>query len=177
MDKAKWPGVWLVTDERMGKHGLWRAIERVPEGSGLLFRHYAAVERGRLAERVAEVAHQRRLVLGIAGDVRLARRLGAALVHGPDSPVVTLPVSYSVHSLEEADAANRAGAALAFVSPLFATRSHPGRTALSGEEARRIVDRLNCPAIALGGVDARNYAAIEGLGFKGWAGIDAWLRT
>jgi thiamine-phosphate pyrophosphorylase len=177
MDEAKWPGTWLVTDERMGEDGLWMAIERLPQGSGLLFRHYAAAERDRLAQRVAEVAHERGLVLCIAGDVRLAQRLGAALVHGPASPPGTLPVSYSVHSLEEADAANRAGAALAFVSPMFATRSHPGRTALSDEEARRIVDRLHCPAIALGGVDERNYAAIKGLGFEGWAGIDAWLRT
>jgi len=33
------------------------------------------------------------------------------------------------------------------------------------------------PVIALGGMNEAGFRRIERLGFQGWAGIDAWLRT
>jgi thiamine-phosphate pyrophosphorylase len=176
MAKAKWPTVWMVTDERMGE-ALWPALERLPRGSGILFRHYDAPDRHALAMRLAELAMRDGHALAVAGDVVLARAAGASLVHKPDGPAGALPLSLSVHSVAEAEEANRQHAALAFVSPLFATRSHPGQEPIDHREARRIVTRLRSPAIALGGMDAQRFDDLKGLGFHGWAGIDAWLRT
>jgi thiamine-phosphate pyrophosphorylase len=31
--------------------------------------------------------------------------------------------------------------------------------------------------IALGGMDEHRFRRVQKLGFAGWAGIDAWLRT
>ena len=175
MNDEKWPIAWLVSDERMGG-ALIPAVERVPEGSGVLFRNLGTArdERQALAARVTRICRRRGLIFGIARDVGLARNLGAAFVHNPATDPQGLPASYSVHSLEEAARARSAGAALAFVSPVHPTRSHPGAPALGPAEASRLARACGCPAIALGGMDSTRFAALEG--FHGWAGIDAWIR-
>ncbi len=175
-NQSPWPRRWLFTDERMGEE-LWRALERVPRGSGVVVRHdsLGQAERARLAARVARICRRRRLVLGIAGDVALARRVGAALVHRPTRHPGLMAASWPVHDEEEAKAARARPAELVFVSPVFATRSHVGREALGVAEARRLARLANVPAIALGGMDERRFGKLRGT-FHGYAGIDCWLR-
>jgi thiamine-phosphate pyrophosphorylase len=62
-----------------------------------------------------------------------------------------------------------------FVSPVFPTRSHPGRAALGVDRALALAELAGCPAIALGGMSAERFAALRG-GFYGFAGIDCWLK-
>jgi thiamine-phosphate pyrophosphorylase len=165
------PKIWLMTDERMGE-GLWRALRRLPRGSGIVFRHHAtpAAERRRLFRRVAAVARARGLVLVRAGDGPLGG--GEAGTHGRRGPGL---VTWPAHDRREACRGVRAGAALLFVSPVYATRSHPGAPALGPAKARRIAAGLPAGAIALGGVTpARGRVAMRS-GFWGWAAIDAWL--
>ncbi|MEJ8630952.1 hypothetical protein P0F65_16040 [Sphingomonas sp. I4] len=40
----RYPVTWLMTDERLGD-GLWRALARLPPGSGVVFRHHATPRR------------------------------------------------------------------------------------------------------------------------------------
>ena len=61
-----------------------------------------------------------------------------------------------------------------FLSPVFPTRSHPGRGALSAVCANAIARALTLPVYALGGVDARNAALLSG--FVGIAAIGALAR-
>jgi thiamine-phosphate pyrophosphorylase len=175
--QQSWPRIWLMTDERMGDR-LWEAVERLPQGAGIVFRHYSLARevRGRMAVRLAETADQRGITLAVGGDVELARRAGANLVHNPASSARGLSFSVSVHSAHEAEAAGSAGADLVFVSPVYATRSHPGREPLGPRRAAEIARAAAVPAIALGGMDAQKFALLEREGFYGWAGIDAWLR-
>jgi thiamine-phosphate pyrophosphorylase len=174
-NQPPWPREWLMTDERMGKR-LWEAVERLPVGAGIIFRHYRLddAERLELGLNLSERAEERKLVLGVAGSRRLAERIGAALVHNPDEPG-DLAWSMAVHDESEALAAK--GAALAFVAPVFPTRSHPGRPALGIERAAELVALIDCPAIALGGMDQSRFRALQKRGFHGYAGIDCWLRT
>jgi thiamine-phosphate pyrophosphorylase len=165
-----------MTDERIGQR-LWDAIDALPAGGGVVFRHYATPpkEREAIGTRIAEVCRSRGLMLAVAGDVELARRLGARLVHNPASNPGALPFSRSAHSREEATTALQSGASLVFLSPLFATRSHPEARPLSREEARAIVAACPVPVMALGGMSRTRFEEIGGDGFYGWAGIDAWL--
>jgi len=166
-----------MTDERMGEL-LWTAIDRLPiKHSGIVFRHYATAPdiRSALAGRIADICHRRSLTLAIAADVELARTLGAQLVHNPTEKPHGLSFSRSVHSLEEAEAAKRDGAALVFVSPIYPTSSHPGARALYRARALRIAEVAGVPAIALGGMNSLKFARLQREGFYGWAGIDAWL--
>ena len=172
-----WPRQWLMTDERLGER-LWEAIAKLPAGeSGIVFRHYATAQakRSELAEEIAKLCRKRRLTLAIARDGQLATSLGADLIHNPAAPPTHLPFSQAVHSLEEAESARNMGAALMFVSPVYATRSHPGQAALGIELARQIAEASGVPAVALGGMNAQKFPLLEREGFYGWAGIDAWL--
>jgi thiamine-phosphate pyrophosphorylase len=171
-----WPRICLMTDERIGER-LWESIDRLPNGAGIVFRHYSlpSADRARLAVRVAATAKEHGATLAIAADVMLAKRVGAEQVHNPTSPAGELPFSRSVHSLEEAETAASEGATLAFISPIYATRSHPGQKPIGPELAERIARVVGVPAIALGGMDEEKFADLKG--FYGWAAIDAWLRV
>ncbi|WP_174835647.1 thiamine phosphate synthase [Sphingomonas sp. CL5.1] len=162
------PCLWLMTDERMGE-GLWRAVSRLPRGSGIVFRHYdtPAAERRRLFARLLRIARARGLVLVRAGAARLSGEMGT---HGRSGPGIT---TWPAHSRREAVEGVRRGADALFVSPVFATRSHPGAPALGARRAAAIARGLPARRIALGGMDARRYALLTG--FDGWAAIDAWL--
>lgn len=175
-NQPSWPSEWLMTDERLGDR-LWRAMRAIPAGGGVVFRHYATPDEERicLARDVAELCLDRGLALAVARDVRLAASLNAALVHNPLGDPAPLPFSRSAHCLEEAREACEGGAALLFVSPVFATRSHPGESPLGHGQAVRIAQACSVPAIALGGVNRANFAPLRREGFYGWAGIDAWL--
>jgi thiamine-phosphate pyrophosphorylase len=175
-NQPPWPREWLMTDERIGDR-LWDAVGALPEGAGVVFRHYATPEPERIAlgRRLARACRERRLALAVAGNVELAALLGAELVHNPAGNPRTLPVSRSAHSADEADRACRSGACLIFLSPMHATRSHPERDPLPRESARQIVARCDVPVIALGGMNRARFEWLRIDGFYGWAGIDAWL--
>jgi len=155
-----------MTDERLGD-GLWTALRRLPRGSGVVFRHYAtpAGERRALFRRVVRVARARGLLV-----IRAGARVGFGEngIHGAGRGLRTAPA----HDRREAVAAMRRGADVLFVSPVFATRSHPGATGLGQRTARKIVQGLPVVVIALGGMDARRFRTL--IGFNGWAAIDAW---
>ncbi|MFL6749193.1 MAG: thiamine phosphate synthase [Sphingomicrobium sp.] len=179
-NQSLWPREWLMTDERFGER-LWRAIGALPADAGIVFRHYAAPEdeRARLAHLVAQICRERGLTLAVARDATLADSLGAQLVHNPVGDPGGLPCSMAVHDDREARAAEAAGAALTFVAPIFATRSHPGARALGPEPAAHLARLAGCPAIALGGMNAERFAQLDAAHpgiFHGYAGIDCWLR-
>jgi thiamine-phosphate pyrophosphorylase len=157
------PTRWLMTDARMGD-GLWTALDRLPRGGGVVFRHYGAPDRATLLRRVEKVAKRRGLILVVAGG-------GAANVHNarPSGRGLT---TASAHSRREAIGAIRRGADLLFVSPVFATRSHPGARSLGRVRFGLLVRDLGVPVIALGGMGARR---LRGLPAHGYAAIDAWL--
>ena len=96
------PRLWLMTDERQGE-GLWRALERLPRGAGIIFRHYSlpAGERRALFERIKPVARQKRLMLLLAGSAGEARAWGADGSHGRGSRRSLGLRSAPVHDLAE----------------------------------------------------------------------------
>ena len=77
------------------------------------------------------------------------------------------------HAARDAEiaAANRAGVDAILLSPVFATRSHPGSAGLGPLRWRLMAARAQVPVIALGGMNKRTarrlthtrWAAIDGL--------------
>jgi thiamine-phosphate pyrophosphorylase len=167
------PAIWLMTDERMGE-GLWAALDRLPRGAGVVVRHYGLEPESRrlFTRRVAKVAQKRGLILVIAGD---NLGFGRAGVHNGRGGLHTPLRTASAHSRREAIAAVRSGADALFVSPVFATRSHPGARALGPVRFGLMMRGLPVPVIALGGMDAKRARGLRRLGASGWAAIDAWL--
>ncbi len=165
------PRLWLMTDERLGD-ALWTALHRLPRRSGIVFRHYSLPrgERRLLFEQVRAVARRRGHLLLLAGDARTARGWRADGSHGRGrgAGLRTSPA----HSLREVRAAERAGAALLFVSPVFETRSHPNTPPLGRTGFHLLAAATQLPVIALGGMDAQRARGLHGI--YGWAAIAAW---
>jgi thiamine-phosphate pyrophosphorylase len=162
------PRLWLMTDERMGEK-LWDALDSLPEGGGVVFRHYSlpGPERLALFAAVRAATRGRRQLLVCAGNLLP----GSDGAHGRASAGVS---TASAHNLRELRAAERRGADLLFLSPVFATRSHPGRPPIGALRFALLARQARVPVVALGGMDAEQFQRLRGA--YGWAGIDAWLR-
>lgn len=165
------PAIWLVTDAR-NDGALERIIARLPRGSGVIFRHYHLAGRERRArfEAVARAARRRGHVVVVARQVRGWRADG--VYRAPDSPKLSGKrglILLTAHSLREIAAANRARCDAIVLSPVFATRSHPGAPTLGPVRFRLLAARALVPVIALGGMTARR---AQSLGAPRWAAID-----
>ncbi|MBO9714724.1 thiamine phosphate synthase [Sphingomonas sp.] len=167
------PRLWLMTDPRQGE-SLWTALERLPCGAGVVFRHYqlAPAERRALFRKIAKVAQRRRLTLVAAGEERLGR--GPLGIHNRRGGPQAFPRTAAAHSRREAITAIRSGVDAIFVSPVFASRSHPGAKPLGRVRFGLLVRDLGAPVIALGGMDARRARSLSPMAIHGWAAIDAW---
>ena len=121
-----------------------------------------------LGRQLAALCRARHLALVVAGDGRLARALGAGLhLRGGRRPgVLALPggrrrwITSSAHGPAELRRARLAGAAAAFLSPAFATASHPGARPLGVVRWARAARGAGFPVLALGGVTAATARAL-----------------
>ena len=172
------PKIWLISDARNDAR-IEQALRRLPRGSGLVFRHYHldhATRRARF-DRLASIARAHGHVIALAGSAREARRWRADAAYGAPAKLGSGPPLLrlvTAHSLREIAQAHRARADAILLSPVFATRSHPGAPALGVVRLGLMIRGLGVPLIALGGMGHRRARPLMRLGIHGWAGIDAW---
>ncbi len=168
------PTTWLMTDERMGD-ALFDVIARLPIRSGIVFRHYSLDEDARhtLFGRLHDATRGHLLLLAGAADQAIAWGAGGSHGRGPGNGNGLR--SAPVHDLDEIRTAERDGADLLFLSPVFATRSHPEVRPLGLGVFGNLVRETRLPVIALGGMNIARAEKTAALGAYGWAGIDAWL--
>ena len=168
------PKIWLMTDPRLGD-GLLAAVRKLPVGSGIVFRNYqlATGDRLLLFLQIKRICRRRGHMLVLAGqdDWR------ADGVHGRARFRPTQILTMPVHSLREIRNAQKLGADMMFLSPVFSTRSHPRARTLGVMQFSRLA-RLAGPAkvIALGGMTRNKAQTITNRIAYGWAGIDAFMR-
>lgn len=179
------PRLILLTDDRRLPDPL-PAIARLPAGSGVILRHHDWPERRQLARAVARLCRQRRLILLVANDWRLAAEIGADGVHlaeGLARHGLTAPcrlwrrhrsalVSVAAHSALALHRATRLGADFCLLSQVFPSRSHPGRPALGPMRFAVLAQRSRLPVIALGGVNRASWRRLPKSCAQGWAAID-----
>lgn len=166
------PQCVLLTDAR-NDAGLERAIRRLPRGGAVVFRHYhlAGAARGRRFECLRKLAHGRGvLVIGarVPGSWRVDGVYGSAreLAGKPGLRLAT------AHSLHQIGMAVRAGAHAVLLSPVFATRSHPGAPVLGAVRFLALARQSPLPVIALGGMTKARAARLP---VAGWAAIDGMI--
>jgi thiamine-phosphate pyrophosphorylase len=176
LDRHPLPRCWLLTDPRQGE-ALWVALEHMPRGAGVIFRHYEVADRRALFRRVQTIARRRRLILLLAGPPQLAAAWGADGSYGADRrrPSRRAPVkAIGAHNRAELVAAERCDATMVLLSPVFPTRSHPGARPLGRVRFSALARASRLPVIALGGLDRGRARSLPAYG---WAGIDGWIRT
>jgi thiamine-phosphate pyrophosphorylase len=165
----------LMTDDRAAD---WAAAaRRLPRGSVVVVRARDAKRRRVLAQELCGLAS-----LLIADDPVLAEDVGAAGLHLPEARMKEAThwrarhpgwiITSSAHSLKALMSASVLDAV--FLSPVFATASHPGAKALTAVRAAFIAAHAPVPVYALGGVTAHN-AALLAPAFSGIAAINSLL--
>ena len=158
--RSRQPVLWLFTNSRRLPDPR-PAAARLPKGlAGIVLRHDDDPSRAALGRDLARICRARRLVLVVAGDVRLAcaLRVGVHLRAGR-WPAPLRPgrgmVTSSAHDLREMARARRSGAGLAFLSPAFVTASHPAAHGLGSLRWNRMAAGAGLVVAALGGIDGR----------------------
>jgi len=156
------PRLWLFTDRRRLPDPR-ASIAGLPAGrAGVVLRHDDDPTRAALGRDVARICRARRLLLVVAGDLRLAAALRAGVhLRGGYWPGPVRPpgvVTSSAHSVRDVVRARRAGARLVFLSPAFPTASHVGAAGLGPLRwgTMAYYGGVRTGMAALGGVYGRN---------------------
>lgn len=169
----------------------WRAaLEKGGPTCGLILRDYDAADRPAMAEDMRALCQKQGRFFAIAGDYKLARRMGAGfhcpshllgrpLRHGQLSRL-DLRDSAATHNEAEIIAAARAGFSRVFISPIFQTKSHIGEVGLGPVRARKLARcamALGLTPLALGGLDTKRLTRLNGTVpvFYGLGAIDAFV--
>jgi thiamine-phosphate pyrophosphorylase len=181
----KLPALVLMTDDDRLVDPL-EAARMLPRGSLVVLRARNAARRAALARALMNVALNRGLRVSIADDPELAARCSADGVHFPEARIgeaahwrVRRPhwlITCAAHSLSACARARLVRADAAFLAPVFATQSHPGRNCLGPFRARAIAHASLIPVYALGGIDAQNAARLADGGFIGLAAVEGLAR-
>jgi thiamine-phosphate pyrophosphorylase len=158
------------------------AIRHLPAGTAVIYRHFGAPDRARMARRLARACRSSRLKLLIAADPALARSVGADGVHWPERRLARARTRFglttaSAHGAEGVALAARLGVDACILGPVFPTRSGSGNPNLGVFRASQIALSAPLPVIALGGVSARTAARLAGRGFAGIAAEEGLLEA
>jgi thiamine-phosphate pyrophosphorylase len=178
--RSNLPSLVLMTDDERLSNPL-AAARALPRGSMVVIRTQEHAHLETFSGAVLRVARIAGLAVAIAGDPMLASRLGADGFHLPETRMgesaywrarfPSLLITASAHSLHALLRAQSMPVDAVFLSPVFATPSHPERASLTPARANLIARRMHKPLYALGGIEARNATLLHG--FAGIAAIGA----
>jgi len=173
------PSLWLFSDpQRLPDPA--KLLAALPPGSGVVFRPYGLKDAEAIGRRLRRLTSRLGQILLVAGDARLARRLGADGLHLPEHALLSprrdgLPaVTAAAHGMTAINRAARAGVKGVFISPVFATASHPGAAGLGPlrfAALLRAARRRGLEVYALGGIDAVSWRRLAPLLPDGSGGI------
>ena len=176
------PSLVLMTDDDRLSDPL-PAARALPRGSMVVARSRDARRLGELSLALLRIARRRGVAVLIAGDPLLAARLGADGFHLPETRAgeaaywrarfSSMVITTSAHSLRALLRAQLLPVDAIFLSPVFSTRSHPNRRALTPLRANFVARAATRPVYALGGIDAHNAQHLAPDVFAGIATIGA----
>ena len=92
----------------------------------------------------------------------------------PASGRMSAPLTAAAHDRPQLIRARCAGARLVFLSPVFATRSHPAGKPLGPVRFGLTARGAGVAVAALGGMNETRFRQMRELGAAGWGAIDAW---
>ena len=158
------------------------AVSALPQGGAVILRQPDGVLREAQARILLPLCRGRGVLLLIAGDGRLAAKLGADGIHLPTAMLRSGArvwrlwrrnwlVTAAAHSPAALHRARRAGADAALLSPVFATASHPQAETLGPLRFAAWCRSGPLPVYALGGITGLTGRRLIHSGTVGFAGI------
>ena len=170
------PALYFLTDPQRTPDPL-AAARRLPRGTAVIYRHFGAANRARIAAELARICRQNGLFLLISADPSLARSVGANGVHWPEKRAQRARGFGLQTMAAHSPAALRRAAALgidaALLSPVLPTASPSPHGSLGALRAGQLARAALLPVIALGGVTTHNARSLSGRGFAGLASVGA----
>lgn len=188
--KKNLPACILFTD-RSRIINLERTIKSLPKNSAIIIREYDLniQDREIFAKKIIDLARPRGLKIIVGKDFVLAKRIKADGIHFSD--LDNLPIeffnrknfsekfifSFACHNFKSFLKAEKFKVDMAFISPIFPTKSHLGTKEFGIRNLAKISLKTKSlsyvtPAIyALGGINPSNIAAIRKLHLSGFAAI------
>ncbi|MEM9739596.1 MAG: thiamine phosphate synthase [Pseudomonadota bacterium] len=154
----------------------------LPAGWALVYRHFGAGNRYEIASDLAKLAHIRHFELIIGADAPLAKQVGAAGVHWPQSMarearrwISQFRVStMSAHAPSDVIGAPVEGIDARVLSTVFSSQSPSAGRPLGPVRFRAMAIRAQIPIYALGGVDSTSAGFISK--FSGLAGVGQMVQ-
>jgi len=165
-------------------------IAKLPKNSAVIFREYdlKSDEREALAKEIIAICRAKNHKILIAKDLALARKLGADGTHFSDHDKLPLQIfnrqnyprkfifSFACHNFLSVIKLQKLEADLIFVSPIFATKSHPNAAPIGLRQLSKIIRYSKIPIFALGGINKKNVYAIKKLGACGFGAIENFIK-
>ena len=178
--------LYAVTDRRWeGTLSLPRQVELALQGGTTMVqfreKHLQGAEKEALARELLALCRSYGVPLIINDDAELAKKVGADGVHVGQSDLAAQEarrmlgpqaiIGVTTRTVEQARAAQAAGADYLGSGAVFGTSSKSDARPLSGEELRAICAAVTIPVVAIGGIHAGNVLALCGCGQAGVAVI------
>ncbi|GAX59436.1 thiamine monophosphate synthase [Candidatus Scalindua japonica] len=191
-DSSEGLGFILITDRKLCETNLTDIIKQAIEGGigtvQLREKGLSTVALYRLAKEIREITDKRNVKLIINDRVDIAIAVGADGVHlgwqSMEAGIVRSMVGqdkligFSAHSLAEAERAENSGVDYITISPVFDTANKDYYlTPLGVDEIGKIMEQINIPVIALGGINENNVNIVLDSGVDGIAVISAILQS
>ncbi|MBL6941370.1 MAG: thiamine phosphate synthase [Rhodospirillales bacterium] len=173
-----------MTDSMRLKNPL-PAARALAAGSAVILRHYEDKDRAGLARALIALCRPRHIAVLVAGDARLALATNADGLHLPEAMLArrhqklrpSMLLSVAAHCPRALARAAKADADFALLSPVFASKSHPGGSAIGVLRFAAWASRTPLPVYALGGINDQNIRRLGGSGAVGWAAIDGLSKN
>ncbi|MGN0429150.1 MAG: thiamine phosphate synthase [Acetatifactor sp.] len=179
--------LYAITDSRLAKEqSFYEQIEDALKGGVTLLqlREKNMCEEDLLKEalEVQKICKKYRVPLIINDDVELAKKINADGVHvgqsdldagtartilGPDKII-----GVTAKTVEQARAAQRAGADYLGSGAIFGTGTKPDAKPMTMELLREIVNAVDIPVVAIGGIDSSNAYKLAKTGIAGIAVVN-----
>ena len=178
--------LYAVTDRRWeGTLSLPRQVELALQGGTTMVqfreKHLQGAEKEALARELLALCRSYGVPLIINDDAELAKKVGADGVHVGQSDLAAQEarrmlgpqaiIGVTTRTVEQARAAQAAGADYLGSGAVFGTSSKSDARPLSREELRAICAAVTIPVVAIGGIHAGNVLALCGCGQAGVAVI------
>ena len=189
----KLPSLYLITPEPKEADFEARLRARLESGVRLVqlrAKSMPPAALGRLTRRAAELAERNGARLFLNGDPEVARATGAHGAHLPSRTLARLAERYSgrpgwpgfglaasCHDARELGLARSLGVDFAVLSPVRATPGHPDARPIGWKGFSTLVESVDFPVFALGGLDPADREAAWAAGAQGIAAIRGiWNR-
>lgn len=170
---AHLPAFWVLTDPVRTPDPV-AVAERLPVGSGLIYRHFGSTERFGIASQLRDVTRFRGCRFLVSADPELARLSHADGLHWPENCLAQIRYDQrwglqttSAHSITALHRAQARDLDAVFCSSIFPSASPTAGRPLGPFRLAAWARATTLPVFALGGVNARTIRRLDRLGIQG----------